>query len=313
MKKFKTKNFLIMLTMATLPVASFFGAITSTLAWYAYSSMAVLDYHGTAVSISDFLQVGIHSDLRYLEEVGLKIEDGVAWSEPGAGLKPEQISVYLRYMNYATDSLTPLTSGPYEGGEDLVLTAAPSYGVPYNPEVGAKTSYAFVPLAFRVLDASGNKKKNAKVWLTNSDIMCREYEDLKNGVRLHFKGNTNTFIYHPSAEEAGKTALAGLQDLNEDKFYDWDYNTNEEIMYGLYDGEIHYTHITEDTGLDDLNKTGHTSESTFCSKHRANENVVLSYDRLTFEHAHYEAISSVAPIKDEEGNIVNPEAIKSYD
>lgn len=309
MFKINLKSFLVSFAMAFMPIACFCGAITSSIAWYAYESNVVLDYNGTAVSVSNFLQVGIKSDLPALEEQGLHIENGIAWADPGDGLTPEQINIYLQANGYAYLALTPLTSGPYNEFDPLLLTAAPTYGVVYNPTPGEKTSYAYLPLAFRVKDSNGVPLKNVSVWLAESEILCKEYEDLKNGVRLHFKSDVNTFILNPSAITAGATALAGLQDLNFDEYYDYDFSTGKEYMYGQYEGEAQYNYITEDTDFDDINHTGHTSASTFYSKHRQNKYVVQSYDNLQFKYANYESIASITPTKKPDGSYVGGKPI----
>lgn len=311
MTKSRIKSFLLTFTIAFLPTACFCGGITATLAWYTYDSGAVLDYNGTAISLSNFLQVGIKATYPELEKVGLVIEDGVAWSEPGVGLNPEQINCYLAVAGYATEALTPLTSGPYDGTGPLELKSAPAYGILYNPEPGKKSSYVGLPLAFRVTDTQGIKKKNVSVWLQNAEILCKEYENLTNGVRLHFTSDASTFILHPASTltEVGYTALAGLQDLNFDKYYDYDYETGNELMYGLYTGDVNYIPIDEDSELDDINKTGHTSESTFCSRHKGKRNSVQSYEGLTFEYAEYETLYTITPVKKSDGTYEGGRAI----
>lgn len=288
---------------AMIPVACFSGAITATIAWYDYATHASVAYHGTAISIMNLLQIGIKTDLD-LSAYGLTTENGVAWAKPGFGLEPTTIEKFFQLTGYADKMLTPLTSGEYYMNDDLVLKAAPSYGVPINDTKGDKSSYCFLPLAFRTYRASGKVVKNQNVWLSEASILCQEYEDLKQGVRLHFKNNNEQFIVHPSKTAKGYTTLAGLQDLNIDGYYDCSLD-GKEIVYGHYLGDINYTFNPTTSGLVDINETGQTYETTFLSRHQGNRQIVTDYNDLTFTYAEYETVKTVGPQRDLSGTLID--------
>lgn len=297
----KAKDLLLACFCPMLTVVCFSAAVTSTVAWYAYTAKTAVNYHGTAISIANLLQIGIKTNVD-LSEYGLTTEDGIAWASPGEGLNPDVVTYYFKETGYAYEMLTPLTSGKYKNNDDLVLTAAPSYGIPINDTPGDKSSYCVLPLAFRTYKTSGSYLSDVPVWLNEASVICKEYENLRQGVRVHFSNSSEKFIVHPSKVEKGSIALAGLQDLNVDGYYDSDMS-GKEIIYGHFTGTPTYSYTPTTTDLHDINNTGQTEATTFNSRHQGLRQAIMSYEDLTFNYAEYETVQTVMPQKTTEGTL----------
>lgn len=150
------------LTISLLTIgyaASFAGAISGTLAWYAYSARTKVSYAGTSVANSEQLQIGIRLDkTAFLSESGVfdverynkmkeelvtNVNNGVktgvsieevngndyAFNKPGSGLDSYLLSTYLSYEGYATNELTPVTTNSFKHREEDEVIS------PDDPEV----------------------------------------------------------------------------------------------------------------------------------------------------------------------------------
>ena len=141
-------------------LVSFAGAITSTLAWYAYSTTATVAYKGTSVAQSEQLQIGIMTTLpkvnpedpdeefvnveftqEQINEYGIETvvvgDKTYAFCRPGTGLSAELISHYLISAGYASNEMAPVTSQKFEGktGEELSLKQHILSGVQNNNKI----------------------------------------------------------------------------------------------------------------------------------------------------------------------------------
>ncbi|MBQ9458150.1 MAG: hypothetical protein IJU64_06615 [Bacilli bacterium] len=309
--------------------ASFAGAISGTVAWYASSTRVTMSYQGTSVAQSEQLQIGLVSDVDFTQDVidaqhhvvnlGLTHEEingeDIYWAKAGSGLNSVAIQAYLARQGYATNELTPVSSYGYANGDNLALKKAP---MAYSTEIydAGKTAYCKIDFVFRVIHtgATGNiYAKNENIWITDAlattggDASHQIYRAL----RLHFDGATKLILNPGVGKEAlaGDTKVAGLLDLNNDGFYDYD--ASEEIVYGRYaktaahpdnNPANHLTHFGADTGLDDVNdyyvNPGRTNASTFYGKHKEGVDGYTTSDFASFvtpELAHYETLKSIAP------------------
>ena len=101
-------------------VVSIGGAISSTLAWYAYATRASLSFSGTSVYDNGQLQIGVKSDrqISSLTSDNKMIEEQINGSyyyfaPAGEGLSSERLNMYLEAREYATNQLIPVTSGEF--------------------------------------------------------------------------------------------------------------------------------------------------------------------------------------------------------
>ena len=122
MKRADSKLLLGFLGLST--VLSIGGAVSSSLAWYAYASRAALMYSGTSVFDNGQLQIGVKSDIEIpdLVTAGM-IEEQVSGSyyyfaPAGEGMSSEYMSTYLTARGYASNELIPVTSGQFDASDD---------------------------------------------------------------------------------------------------------------------------------------------------------------------------------------------------
>lgn len=305
----KIKTLLISSGITLFTMLSFTGALTSTIAWFSYSTSTPVSFHGTSIMSNKQIQVGIvtNYDLsaqNLTSELVPGTSQKIAWSQPGEGLNPRQLAAYLTKAGYASQELTPVTSRRYATGDALKLYSSPYDYRPSDLEAATNELYSKVSLAFRVINLSdGSYVKNRNIWL--SDIGASgETKDtfaVSRGVRCHFSNPTTKFIVNPTAEKSGNTVVGGLLDLNNDEYYDLD-DYGDEIVYGDYDGIPTRSYRADDSELDDINNTGMLAPYVFCSKHAGNSNSVDNFDDLTMKTAEYYCVEDVAPYVDEDGN-----------
>lgn len=323
------KKLLIACVMSSLTVLSLVGAITSTLSWYTYTAKVPVSFHGTTIHSNKQLQVGLLTDLdlsdlgltsEYINEEDIPevepvIEDGIdtasgkkiAWGQPGDGLSSAQINAYLLGNGYATDLLSPVTTRRYRTnqGTDIKIYGSPYEYRPNNIIEAEKSRYSKIPLCFRVINSlDGTYCADKEVWISESQVFGGENEgfNVTKGVRTYFKSDECNFIFNPTAKEAGKTAVAGLLDLNLNGSYDYAPSEthpgfNEEIIYGDYeklDGPD-FTYFENDSEYIDLNNTGKSRPYIFYSKHQAGVYGLEDYSSIDIQYAEYESLASVAP------------------
>ena len=310
--------------MVLAMTASFAGAISGTVAWYASSTRVTMSYQGTSVAQSEQLQIGLVSDVDFTQDVrdaqdhiinlGLTHEeiDGedIYWAKAGSGLNAIAIQAYLARHGYATTELSPVSSYAYANGDDLALKKAP---MAYSTDIfDASTSvYCKMDFVFRVIHTgvTGNVyAKNENIWITDAlattggDASHQIYKAL----RLHFDGATKLILNPGVGKEAdaGNTKVAGPLDLNCDGFYDYD--ANGEILYGRYTKNPGHpagnpSSFASDTELDDVNNyvtAERTAASTFYAKHKGETSGYTKSDFATYitpNLAHYETLKSIKP------------------
>ena len=272
MKKFSQKGILFgFLTIATM--SSVLGAVSGTLAWYAYSTRATVSYSGTSVNNTVQLQIGIASPVEIPEfPATAEVEavqrfDGDSnyyyFAPVGVGLSHEVISTYLEAAGYASDSLAPITSGSYNDGDVLNLKESPKDVAKFNTRSANHGYYAYIPFVFRVL--YGNEPTgvagvdyeeadvyapNQHLWLTDAKVRASEGIEGNEGSKVHkairmFMDRKFTndqgeelpdYIYNPDPDVhvQGYTTVGGVLDLTGDGFFDFD--DDGEIVYGEYEG-----------------------------------------------------------------------------
>ena len=165
---------------SAMTVACVSGSIGGTLAWYAYSTRALVSYSGTSVNETALLQVGICSDINLnslmpdsVSKVKYPGDDNYYYfSNTGKGLTYDIIEVYLSQKKFATDELEPTTSGSYTSGLDesaFSLKRSPNeiaYGNTTPAYIG---SYLTIPLVFRIeAGEEGTYLGGKELWLSKA-------------------------------------------------------------------------------------------------------------------------------------------------
>ena len=336
MKLRKSAIGLLALSIGT--VVSFAGALSATLAWFAYSTTINVQMKGTAVSETEQLQVGLKTDITFsqamIEQYKLTTVDEAGekyvFAAPGTGFDSTLINYYLAQKGYATNRLVPVTSKKYITGEDINLKRAPRAGHPEITEDAVANEYAKIPFAFRVVrtDRLGNSTfaKDQNVWVSNAKAIADGgINDIYKSVRVYFSGKKyesdvlvdNKFIFNPSASSTSQryTNVAGLLNLNDDDYYDLydgSYGINgTEIIYGDYDGTLPATtHIDDDSAIVDINGTGDTSRiTTFTAKHMGGNNIYTSLAGITPHKANFKTLSDIKPSTDANGFLYGGEVV----
>lgn len=256
-------------------VLSIGGAVSSTLAWYAYASRAALMYSGTSVFDNGQLQIGVRSEDEISDLVTAGMEEEVVngsyyyFAPAGEGLSPEYLSKYLKARGYASNELMPVTSGRFDAADANYNTHAllipPNSENPHPNATNNRapiSSYSQITFAFKVFssDNEGHKtySEGRELWLTYVQTRASQTSsgNVSQSLRMYIHrdetiyGANNAFLFNPTSEENGGTKVGGLLNLGYDDYYDFD--DNGEILYGDY--EIKSGEST--TGISDGPYTG---------------------------------------------------------
>jgi hypothetical protein len=328
--------------LSAITITAFAGAISGTLAWYAYATQASVSYGGTSVYSTAQLQIGLKTDIKTLlldektlateytlttSDQGVKdytinanadetysevimMEDEIYWfTKPGTGLSEENISKYLKavdpthLMQGDSTTLIPCTTRAYQDGDDFKLYQNPSK-LEYEHGMATNNSYSKIDFAFRVITSDGKTAKNQNVWLMDADESVKGQAG--SALRLYFEdGKDNSVLLNPTSKEDGYTTTAGLLDLDNDGYYDYeitDYlnNTGKEYIYGLKDTEQRNPTTTFDSddfdninGVDGIDDT--SDRSSFYAKHKTGNKGWTDYSGFELPKAYYKGTDSVYP------------------
>lgn len=323
MKKFNTaKITFALLGIMTAVCAA--GSIGSTLAWYAYSTRAIVAYSGTSVAATKNLQIGIASDVR-LEDMPNSIQEVTFQNDStyyyfattGTGLTYDIIARYLSVKKYATNEMQPTTTSSYTTGvSSFSLKEAPSQTIHGNVTPAEKKNYLTIPFVFRIMDENEQYLGNQELWLSGAVARANSTRDgeIYKAIRVfvdrddNIYGNKNDFIFNPSATQSGKTRVGGLLNLSSSQYFDFD--SNGEILYGEFDQAA--LNDISDEGYDgedilyDVNGSGNsTSGTTFTAKHYPHTKYYSSLNDDLFGHAEYKSLSDIAPVRDQHDYISN--------
>ena len=239
-------------------VLSIGGAVSSSLAWYAYASRAALMYSGTSVFDNGQLEIGVKSDIQIpdLETAGMveEVHGGSYYyfAPVGEGLSSAYLNTYLEARGYASNELLPVTSGQFDPADanhnTHALLMPPSAEVPHPTAASNRASisnYSKITFAFKAFytDADGvqHYAANQELWLTYVQTRASQGSAGKvvNSMRMYIErdvttyGANNGFIFNPSSKDSGATKVGGLLNLGYDEFYD--FNEQGEIVYGDYE------------------------------------------------------------------------------
>ena len=326
MKRFNRAN-LVIAVMTIFTMAGFASTIVGTLAWYAYSTRITLSLTGTSVRNSIQLEIGIVDDSDYIsaaEAESFKLtridEDGhsIVWNKSASGFTSDMIAAFLENSPFSTNELSPVSTLGRSGDDDLTLYESPDnspiYGESRIYDEAETKNYVQIPFAFRVLNSLENPVANQKIWIT--DVVAASEKNMEKAIRVFVDDITNDtrYLFRPASttlEDPGETVVAGMLDLDADGYYDYNYTTRKEYIYGdiEVDGgaEVSYLAARADsTGFIDENGTGDTSQdeedkTTFYARHYAGTKSPDLTD-VTFKTAEYETKKSIYPTINGEGD-----------
>ena len=243
-------------------ILSIGGAVSSSLAWYAYASNAALKYSGTSVFDNGQLQIGVKSDIEIhdLVEAGMSEEHNSQVSNSpyyyfapaGEGLTSDLLNIYLAARDFASNELTPVTTGQYDrdpesGHSNFGLMTAPTTDIPtptHSHNAAKKQSYSKITFIFRtfhtIADGSQEFVGGQEIWLTYAQARASATStgNVSKAMRMYverdesYYGANNAFLFNPTVKDDGATKVGGLLNLGYDKYYD--FNDDGEILYGDY-------------------------------------------------------------------------------
>lgn len=253
MKKVYSKLLFGFLGLSTL--ASMVGAISGSVAWYAYVTRATMSYSGTSVNSTKQLQIGIKSDVAVTFPEGTISVDlpygdngHYYFMNPGASLPASVINAYLEAKGYTTTKLEPVSSYTYNMGEDFSLKLAPTANKPFEARSSAdKAKYVEIPFALRVLESdllTPTYVANKPIYLTDATAQAASSGDgeVYKAIRMYIdRSNGDNFLFNPSASANGQTKVAGILDISGDDLYDY-FNIMSDVPY--YGSECLYGDYT---------------------------------------------------------------------
>ncbi len=165
---------------------SLVGSMSGTIAWYAYSTRALVSYTGTSVQSTTQLQIGIKSDVPVSFTTNTELIEDVTFDEDlyydevndpnhehplyyyhyyfmkvgSGGMPAAVINDYLSKKGYATNVLEPLSSYGYTTGQNINLRNRPATNKGNEPgdtfTPAEITKYVNIPFVFRVLSANAS-------------------------------------------------------------------------------------------------------------------------------------------------------------
>ena len=341
MKKLSTKLLFGFLGISTL--ASLTGAISGTVAWYAYVTRATMSYSGTSVNSTKQLQIGLHSDVEVTfpnGTISVDLPDGNGghyyFMTPGASLPATAINAYLEANGYTTTTLEPVSSYTYSMGNAIDLKNAPTANKPLAARTNAeKNKYVDIQFALRVLESdllTPTYVANKPIYLTDAQAQAASTSDgeVYKAIRMFIdRTNGTDFLFNPSAEDDGSTKVAGILDISGDDLYDYDNVMNsptygKECLYGDYDikegnelADLYSPALAATSALVDANDSGISDRrTTFTAKHYEGieyldmHNLTSGSDPLLTPHvAEYLGTNTVYPGTNADGELENSYAL----
>ena len=247
------------------------------------------------------------------------------FSDPGTGLDTKDISNYLTKVSTTnslyTNTLIPVTTREYSKGSSFQLYRSPTRGEDFRGEC-EEYSYSKISFVFRVVTTSGAYVKNQGIWLVDAKESVSS--SAGNALRLYFEGERSVetedgfsveeskVLFNPNAKKDGTIAVAGLLDLDNDGYYDYDEidygsNTGREYIYGLGNaGQPDSQPVTFIKDVDgkesdinnyypSLSSDEERMSNTFYAKHKAGNRGYENFDSLTIPMQEYQGQESVYP------------------
>ena len=234
----KTKNLqrLLFTGLYSTLVVSALGTMAGTFAWFTYNSRMSAKFHGTSLSDSANLKVGVVSDIELpeAEDYGFikdQENENIYWSEKG--ISAESLSYFLSASGYASDALTPVTSGSYQLYGNFSLKNRPTY-LANNNTPAKKKFYINLPLVFQAEDKK-TTYNTFDVRLSKILLDDKENGNLSKAIRINFlnQADNENFLMNPSVIDNGYDVVGGALDIDLDGYND--NNGNKDFVYGEVD------------------------------------------------------------------------------
>ena len=281
------------------------GSISGTIAWYAYSTRALVSYSGTSAQSSAQLQIGLRAPerIQLLDEDPL-VDDVIEengnfyyFTHLGSGGMPSSvINKYLGGSGFASTTLEPVSTYSYDGSQPFALKNCPTTNNPNERSDAPTSKYVKIPFAFRVFTTGANGQANAtsvenkEIYLSGAVAqVSSEKLGIGKAIRLFVDrtGSLTDYIFNPNSDNDGATKTAGVLDLSGNGYFDYDNNPANpdtylhEYIYGDYSFKEGYgwnngfvNQGADDSDYHDINTTGADTTAddfdgtTFTSKHR---------------------------------------------
>lgn len=328
---------------------SLVGSISGTIAWYAYSTRALVSYTGTSVQSTTQLQIGIKSDVvvnfttnsDLIEDVTFEGDSNhYYFMKVGSGGLPAAIiNDYLSTKGYATNILEPLSSYGYATGQNINLRNRPTTNRPSDVPTAAEiTKYVEIPFVFRVFAANAGTSSfvaDRDIFLSGATAIAApnlegntDGNEIHNSIRLYVdRTNGDNYILNPSSTTNGRTKCAGVLNLtggrSGSQHYDYDNDPTsptfmKEYLYGDYEwkeGKNWDNALSEPleqtSNLVDANGTGNsTVETTFTSRHYRGVEYFSDLDScITPHYAEFLGTNTVFPQKNAQNELESDYAV----
>ena len=324
MKKFNPAKLLFgFLGIATF--VSLTGTISGTLAWYAYSTRASLSYTGTSIEKTAQLQIGVVSSAvvnytaadKMIEDENLSDSTHHYYFAPiGSGLTSAALNKYLEANGYATNYLTPVTSGSYTRGGAFQLKHAPDVdeNIIDNSDPASNDLFAHFQFVFRIAKnvyaTTPEYVDNQEMWLTHAEAHASYANngDVYKALRVYIDrlgDYEDDYIFNPTADVVGQTKVGGLLDLGGDGYFDYD-DSGKEVLYGEFTNNagLSTEGYSQAEAIDDVNGSNSTELDSFTAKHKQGVKYYSSLAACGIKTASYECLSSIAP-KTSNGKLEN--------
>lgn len=237
----RNRNIYVSVGVYVLLVLSFSGTLMGTYAWYSYNAKANSSFRGTAVSDRGDLRIGIYSEAELLNADSVELvrdndNPNVYWGNKG--LKPEQITYYLKNNGYATNCMNPVTSGSrnYEG--NLKLHSYPTaLDNSFITSTAKLSDYVKIPLVF---STTGETNKSN---LYINDANVRSNGKLSEAVRIFVDSDLTNFVFAPDIANDSYDDVGGILNLElNDPYYD--FSSGYEFPYGEFESLVYKSERT---------------------------------------------------------------------
>lgn len=176
------KKKIIVPALALLAGVSLAGSITSTVAWYQYSTRTTAAYVGVSGGTSENLQMRFN------------IENQAADAGWTSRITIEQMSAYLATTDYGDDMNPITTCGTARDAAIGSFYGNPKAGFadPAKWKAATKADYVVIPLQLRYVERDGTNESFAAKDVYLTDLHIDKHvslkEDISDAIRVHFSG-----------------------------------------------------------------------------------------------------------------------------
>lgn len=243
-----THRKLVITSLALLAGATLATSVTSTIAWYRYSTNVRVAYTGTSAHCSKLLELSIDNGTTWGSTIGSSYFSEMKFAPITSGEQAKDAPLSTKtkqvVVGYEEDGVTPI----YDNITSLFYDSPDFRQGEYdNWYLASSSTYLQFELLVRVKDVDENYKTNPDflandVFLTDltiQDATNNANLDLSKAVRVHFsteykeEGETKykNFLF---SKNSTSIEVGGFLDMNNDGIldrhgYEWD---NSPVMYG---------------------------------------------------------------------------------